>query len=198
MPKVSGQDIISSTTERSFRTLILVSSAAALTKAYDVPLDQLSILGAELPRSLLDVTLLVAVTSLLYAYIVKWFGDMVAFRLWYRDSSIWSEFGTNMKLDKNFINGGVRLLHDLHFQKSAGTVTHDQLPMETIERLQEFENNVELYASRLEAAGTKFATLSFFGHFYVWVQHFVFPVGIAGFAIYLLLKFGTFLPPVHL
>lgn len=62
-----------------------------------------------------------------------------------------------------------------------------QLPGETAKKLEEFETNVELYGERLAAAGTKFALLSAFGHFYVWVQHFAFPVGMAAFAIYMLL-----------
>lgn len=113
MPRVSGQEIISESTEKTFRALILVSAAAILTKAYDVPLDEMVLLGATLPQSLFDVGLLLATTGLLYTYVVKWLGDLAAFRLWYSESSIWSMFGTNMKLDKTFIDGGVALLREL-------------------------------------------------------------------------------------
>jgi hypothetical protein len=198
MPKVSGQEIISVSTEKSFRALVLVAAATILTKAYAVPLDEMSLLGAKLPQSLFDVALLVAVLGLLYVYVVKWLGDLAAFRLWYSESSIWSQFGTNMKLDKNFISGGIQLLLDLHEQQRAGMPPVEKLPEEMKRRFEEFKTNVELYAVRLDAAGQKFATLSAFGHFYVWVQHFIFPVGLALFAVGLLLRYGSFLPPAHL
>lgn len=197
MPRVSGQEIISESTEKTFRALILVSAAAILTKAYDVPLDEMVLLGATLPQSLFDVGLLLATTGLLYTYVVKWLGDLAAFRLWYSESSIWSMFGTNMKLDKTFIDGGVALLRDLHDQKRAGMAPLAQLPVDTAKKLEEFETNVELYGARLAAAGTKFALLSAFGHFYVWVQHFAFPVGMAVFAIYMLLRYGALTSPAQ-
>ena len=57
--------------------------------------------------------------------------------------------------------------------------------------------NVELYASRLGNTGTKFRCLSLFGHFYVWVQYFVFPLILSLLALYLLIKYGQFSPPTR-
>lgn len=198
MPKVSGQEIISESTEKSFRALVLVSATAALTKAYDVPLDEMTLLGAKLPQAIFDVVLLAAVCCLLYVYVIKWLGDLAAFRLWYSESSIWSTFGTNMKLDRTFINGGVELLVDLYEQENGGKVSLSEGSPETKKKYDDFKVNAELYGARLDAAGRKFALLSAFGHFYVWVQNFILPVGLAIFSIYLLLKYGSFLPPARL
>src|SRR5688572_7734933 len=120
MPSVSGREIISDTTEKSFRALVLISATTILTKVYAVPLDEMTLLGAKLPQSLFDAALLATVCGLLYAYLVKWTGDLAAFRLWFSESSIWSEFGTNMKIDKKFIAGGVALLASLYEQEKLG------------------------------------------------------------------------------
>src|SRR5712664_2521471 len=100
MPKVSGKDIISDSTEKVARRTLVVSSAAILAKLYDVPLGDLNVLGMELPASLFDTVLLVLIVYSAYSLLLHWFGDLAAFRLWFSESSIWSEFGTNMKLDK--------------------------------------------------------------------------------------------------
>lgn len=198
MPKISGREIISESTEKSFRALVLLSASAILTKAYSVPLDELNLLGANLPQSLIDVSLLVAVFFLLYTYVLKWIGDLSAFRLWYQESSIWTSYGTDMKLDKTFIDGGIQLLRDLHSERETGQTSYENLSTDAKKRFDEFEENVKLYAVRLDAAGKKFSMLSIFGHFFVWVQHFIFPVGLALLAIYLILKYGTFMPPIQI
>ena len=197
LPSVSGQEIISETTEKSFRALVLLSATAIITKAYAVPLDEMVLLGARLPAAIFDVTLLATVGGLLYVYIIKWLGDLAAFRLWYKESSIWSNFGTKMKLDKTFIDGGVKLLIDLYEQEKGGKVSFEELEPNTQKEFQDFKANAALYAARLDAAGRKFSSLSCFGHFYVWVQYFVFPVGLAIFASYLLIKYGSFVPPAR-
>ena len=110
MPKISGKDIISDNTEKIIRRTVVISSITVLVKVYNVPLNDLELLGMELPAALFDVVLLVLVAYFTCSLIVNWVGDLLAFRLWYRESSIWSEFGTQMKLDRNFVRGGIPLL----------------------------------------------------------------------------------------
>ena len=198
MPSVSGREIISDTTEKSFRALVLISATTILTKVYVVPLDEMTLLGAKLPQSLFDAALLATVCGLLYAYLVKWTGDLAAFRLWFSESSIWSEFGTNMKIDKKFIAGGVALLASLYEQEKLGKIDLNNLPLSAKEEYDNFKTNVELYAARLGAAGIKFSALTWFGRYYIWVQHFLFPVGLAGYAVILLIRFGDFSAPIRL
>src|SRR6266480_1935388 len=119
MPKVSGKDLISDTTEKTVRRLVVISAIVALVKLYKVPLNDLKVLGVELPAALFDVVSLALVLYFLYSFLISWLGDIAAFRLWYRESSIWSEFGTNMKLDKTFLHGGLQLLDRLyHLEKN--------------------------------------------------------------------------------
>jgi len=198
MPTVSGQDLISDTTEKSIRRTVVVSAIAVLLKAYAVPLDNFEALGIQFPAALIDVILLALVVHSSYSLTVNWVGDLMAFRLWYRESSIWSNFGTKMELDKSFIEGSIPLILKLHALEKGHDwpCNYADLDESIKEEYNDFRTNVELYVNRLENAGTKFSALSTFAHFYVWFQSFIFPIVLSIGAIYLLLKYGDFaLPP---
>lgn len=200
MPKLSGKDIISESTEKVIRRTMVISSAAILAKIYDIPLNDLKVLGMELPSSLFDTAFLLLVGYSAYSLVLHWSGDLLAFRLWYRESSAWSEFGTNMRLDKGFIRGGIPLLmrlYDLEREHKWPAIFAD-LDDEAKERYADFQQNVKLYCLRLEQAGTRFSMLSSFGHYYVWVQCFLLPLAACAVAAYLLVKYGTFVPPTKL
>jgi hypothetical protein len=199
MPKVSGKELISDSTEKALNKLLLFASAGILAKTYEVPLGSMKLLSAEMPAAIFDVTLLGLTLYFLYTYIIKWIGDLMAFRLWYRETSIWSNFGTNMKLDKMFISGGVDLLKILTQLDKANAfpTTFDKLDEEARKKYEDLKTNIELYALRLGSAGTKFRCLSAFGHYYVWVQCFLFPLVVSLVALYLLIKYGQFSPPKH-
>ena len=197
MPKFSGKDIISEATEKIIRRTVVLSSITVLVKAYSVPLNNLKLLDMELPSAVFDVVLLVLVAYFSYSLVINWIGDMLAFRLWYRENSTWSEFGTQIKLDKSFIRGGIPLLLRLHeLEKNRRWPTaFAELDDAAKTDYQDFKTNVELYCVRLEHAGTKFSALTIFGHYYVWVQSFVIPLGVSLVAVYLLVKYGNFTPP---
>lgn len=110
MPKVSGREVISEATEKSLNRLLLVSSAAIVSKSYSLPVSEMKMLGMEIPSAIFDVTLAILIAWYTYNYFIRWLGDLIAFRFWYDQSSIWSDFGTNVKIDKNFISGGVEAL----------------------------------------------------------------------------------------
>lgn len=200
MPRISGRDVISESTEKVIRRTMVIGSAAVLVKLYDVPLNDLKVLGIELPAALFDTVLLVLVAYSAYSLILNWSGDLLAFRLWYRESSIWSEFGTNMKLDKTFLRGVTPLLLRLHELEKGRKWPAEFAEMDEISRKEfaDFKANAELYCLRLEHAGTRFSILSFFGHYYVWFQSFILPLAICATATYLLVKHGIFAPPTRL
>lgn len=54
----------------------------------------------ELPTALFDSVLSVLVVYHMYSLTINWLGDLAAFRLWYTESSIWSDFGGDMRLAK--------------------------------------------------------------------------------------------------
>jgi len=197
MPKYSGKDVISESTEKAIARAMVLAVAGILTKLYAVPLSDLKVLGMDQPASLVDATLLVLIGYSAYSFVLKWVGDLAAFRLWYRESSIWSEFGTNMKLDKEFLRGAVPLLERLNTLETTGTwpASGAAIDDETKKALKDFKANAELYCLRLEYAGTRFKLLSLFGHYYVWVHSFAFPIALSVAAIYLLVRHGTYVLP---
>jgi hypothetical protein len=197
MPSISGKALISETTEKVLARSLVVSSAAILTKMYDVPFQDLKALGMELPASLVDTVLLILVVYYAYSLTINWLGDLAAFRLWFRDSSIWSDFGSNMKLDKDFIRGVTPLLVRLHEMEKQGSwpVDYSKISDKDKEDLADFKTNANLYTLRLDCAGTRFSALSWFGQYYVWFQSYAFPMLLSLFAIYLLVRYGSFSPP---
>ena len=199
MPSVSGKALISETTEKVLGRTIVVASIAILTKLYDVPLNDLKALGVELPAALVDSVLIILVFYYMYSLTINWIGDLAAFRLWFTESSIWSEFGSNMKLDKEFIRGALPLMIRLHELDQDGTfpTTNKAISDEDRRKLNAFRNNVELYTMRLEYAGTRFSALTWFSRYYVWIQSYVFPICLCVFAVYLLLRYGVFTLPVR-
>lgn len=200
MPKISGRDVLSETTEKAQARLFLVAAVAIVSKAYRLPVGDIKLLGMEFPAAIFDVSMLALVLWSSYSYLVKWSGDLMGFRLWYSESSIWSQFGTNMKLDKSFISGGIEALKAFNELdvSTLGAEGLSKLPDDKKKLYDEFKLNAELYALRLDYAGKKFKAVSAFGHFYVWVQGFALPIGAAIIAVYLLLKYGTFAAPSQL
>ena len=196
MPSISGKDLITEITEKAGRRLIVLSSIVILVKFYKVNLEDLSALGVKLPSELFDVVSLCLVLYMIYVLIVNWLSDLAAFRLWYSESDIWSQFNTNMKLDKSFISGGTKLLQRLFaLEKSCEwPINFSDLPDEVKTEFNDFKVNSELFIVRLEAAGQRFSTLSRFASFYIWFQAFILPMLFAGLALYLLIKSGSFLP----
>ena len=197
MTKISGRDVLSEATEKSQQRLLLVAVLAIVSKAYHLPVNEIKMLGMEIPSAIFDVSMLLLVLWGSYSYIVKWTGDLMSFRLWYTESSIWSQFGTHMKLDKTFINGGIEALkvfHDIH-QAGLSPSEYDNLPEKEKKLYVDFKTNAELYAVKLDYAGKKFTAISAFGHFYIWIQGFAIPVILALVAVYLLIKYGSFSGP---
>jgi hypothetical protein len=197
MPKFSGKDVITESTEKAITRAMVLAGAGILTKLYAVPLNDLKVLGMDLPASLVDATLLVLIGYTTYSFVLKWVGDLAAFRLWYRESSIWSQFGTNMKLDKEFLRGAVPLLERLNTLETTGDwpASGAAIDDETKKALKDFKTNAALYCLRLEYAGTRFNLLSLFGHYYVWIHSFAFPIALSVAAICLLVRHGTYVLP---
>ncbi len=160
-------------------------------------MSDLKLLGIEFPSAIFDVSMLLLIFWYAYSYLVKWTGDLMSFRLWYSESSVWSNFGTKMKLDKTFISGGIAALQAYHELQEAGMSEEvfAALPPDKKNLYEEFKLNAKLYGERLGVAGQKFRAISAFGHFYVWFQGFVLPIGAALVAFYLLMKYGAFIAP---
>ncbi|TCD48397.1 hypothetical protein [Chlorobium sp. N1] len=196
MPKLSGNNLISDLTEKYGRRLIAISFLAILVKAYNVNLDNLSVFGLSLPSELFDVVALSLIVYFIYALIVNWVGDLAAFRFWFESNNITSEFGTEMKTDKGFVNGGAKLIKKLYALEKGQEwpENFDGIDSELKSDFREFKANVELYSVRLDAAGTKFSALSIYGHIYVWFQSFALPIGLSLIALYFI--FCTALVPV--
>ncbi|MUK78950.1 hypothetical protein GNP84_18890 [Aliivibrio fischeri] len=199
MPTISGYDIISDMTEKSGRRLLVVAFMTILIKLYEINLGELNLFGVKIPANLFDLVAVILILYFFYALLVNWLGDLASFKLWYSSNNIHSNFGTNMTLDKEFLDGGSKLLLKLYeLEKSNSFPTNYADVDEAIKKeYRDYKLNVELYCVRLEGAGQRFNQLSKFGHFYVWFQSFLLPVTLGIIAIIMLFLKGSFqLPPV--
>jgi hypothetical protein len=197
MPKLSWSDIISSTTEKSIRNSLIFSSIAILSKFYDISFKDFNVFWINIPESLVDTTLFILILCFSYWLIIKWLWDLSWFKLWYNSNSILSEFWTEMKLDKTFINWWVSLLKKLHELEIKETWPnwYENLDEDTKNKHTDFKTNIELFILRLEHAWTKFNTLSFYARYYVFVQSFLIPILINILAIYLIIYYWNLLSP---
>ena len=196
MPKVSGNDLISEITEKCGRRLIVISSLTLLVKLYEVPLQDLKIFGVELPVQVFDVVASSLIIYFVYTLTVNWLGDLAAFKLWFTESSIWSQFNTNMKLDGQFLSGGFDLLRRMaELEKlEEPPRSSKSLSEEDKKKYDAFRNNIELYIVRLEAAGNNFSKLSWFARFYIFFQSYALPLMFALAAAVVLVRAGSILP----
>lgn len=200
MPKISGREVLSETTEKTQTKLLLVAVVAIVAKAYQVPVQDLKFAGMEFPAAIFDVSMVATLSWLYYSYMLKWAGDLIGFRMWYSETSIWTDWGTRAKLDKHFIGEGVKALQAFAELDRASLTAErfNQLPQDKKDLYDSFHLNVELYGVRLQHAGTKFKLISAFGHFYIWVQGFILPTVLAATGLYLLVKYGTVTGPARI
>jgi hypothetical protein len=200
MPKISGREVLSETTEKTQTKLLVVAGVAILAKAYQVPVQELKVAGMEFPAAIFDVSMIATLSWLYYSYVIKWGADLIGFRTWYSETTIWTTFGTRTKLDKHFIGEGVKALKAFAELERASLTAEkfNQLPQDKKDLYESFHLNVELYGTRLQHAGTKFKLISSCGHFYVWVQGFIFPTILAATGLYLLVKYGTVTGPARI
>lgn len=187
MPKVNGIDLISETTERIIRRTLVISAIVLLINRYSVDLGDLKVFGLELPGELFDVIALVLLLWHLYSFAVNWVGDLAAFRLWFSKNDIRTQFDGTRDLDAKWLSGGLSLWKRLYRMKDEVEIPESCAEMERtpelIEEMRAIEKNVELWTRRLDAAGTRFRTLTKYGWFYVVGQSFLLPVGLALWAL---------------
>ncbi|WP_114750497.1 hypothetical protein [Pleomorphovibrio marinus] len=195
MAKIQGSDIISEATDKSSRRLYVLGAIIFLIKIYNVDLDDLSVLGVPLPAALFDLIAFVLIIWSMYQLIVNWLVDIIAFKNWYQSRNIWSQFQTNMEIDKSFYSGGTRLLLELHDlkQKKQFPSKEEEIPKQVHEDYQNFKINAELFVARLEAAGNSFKKVSKWGQYYVWVHAFIIPIIVATAALVVLICKGNFM-----
>jgi hypothetical protein len=80
MPKLQGIEVISDVTDKSVRRLVIVSGVIILVKIYRVKLDNLELLGVQLPGELFDIVGLLLIIYYTYALVVSWLFDVLSFR----------------------------------------------------------------------------------------------------------------------
>lgn len=194
MAKIQGTDVISQATDKSSRRLYVLGAVIFLIKFYKVDLDDLSIIGVKLPAELFDLVSLVLLIWGIYQLLINWLVDIVSFQKWYQSRNLWSEIQTNMTIDKNFYNGGKRLLMELHDLKRKGQFPSNdkEISKQVQDDYEDFKANVELYISRLEAAGNNFQSVTNWGKYYVWGHAFIIPLLISIVALITLMLNGNF------
>jgi hypothetical protein len=194
MPKVSGKDLISDLTEKNGRRLMVVSFLTLIIKIYNVDLSDFLVFGIKLPSALFDRVAWALIIYFTYALCVNWIVDLAAFRLWFDSNQAFTrEFGTFVRLDKNFIAEGTELLTKLYKLENAQSWENfEDLDPDIREKFIDFKTNVQIYCDRLNRVGQQFSSISKYGQFYVWFQSFILPILLALWAIFVLLHSGSF------
>ena len=194
MAKIQGTDVISQATDKSSRRLYVLGAVIFLIKIYNVDLDDLSIIGVKLPAALFDLVSLVLLIWGIYQLLINWLVDIISFQKWYQSRNLWSEFQTNMTIDKSFYSGGKRLLLELHDLKNKGQFPskEEELSKQVQEDYQDFKTNVEKFILRLEAAGNNFQSVTNWGRYYIWGHAFIIPLVVSIVALITLLVKGSF------
>ncbi|MBW4443300.1 MAG: hypothetical protein KME10_19070 [Plectolyngbya sp. WJT66-NPBG17] len=194
MPKVSGKDLISDLTEKNGRRLMVVSFLTLIIKIYNVDLSDFLVFGIKLPSALFDRVAWALIIYFTYALCVNWIVDLAAFRLWFDSNQAFTrEFGTFVRLDKNFIAEGTELLTKLYKLENAQSWENfEDLDPDIREKFIDVKTNVQIYCDRLNRVGQQFSSISKYGQFYVWFQSFILPILLALWAIFVLLHSGSF------
>jgi len=195
--KIQGQEILSPETLRSARRAMLVSAVVILVKGYGVSLEANSIFGVAIEPHLFDSVALVGLLFGAVLFFYGWTGDIVAYTKWYQERSIWSQFDTNMTIDRKWYDRGARLLVRLYENENLvkDGATPDDLPEDARDLYRDFKNNVELYRRRLEEHQTSFRTVSALGWFYIVGLWGLLPVLVTGLALWYLFADGLFEMP---
>jgi len=197
VPQISGNNLISELTEKNGRRLLIVSFLVLVFKLYKVDLEGFTLFKLRFPPELFDVVALSLIIYFLYSLIVNWVGDLASFKLWFSSNDINSSFGTTMKTDASFLEGGLPLLKRLYEMESNDSWPDGYSSMndDTKKEFKDFKTNLELYCVRLDGAGSRFNTLSKYGQFYIWIQSFILPMSVSLLALSVLICRGSFTLP---
>ena len=183
--RIEGQELISRGTLSSGRILNSACLAILLTWFFGIDTSELSVLGVDLPPRELTNAFAVALSFLFAGYAINWFGDVAAFKKWNKGDLVGggSLFG----------KGGSPLR-----TKIENLIVRIEENQESVERLIKPEQgqktdtaavlrHLEILARDLQAIKLGVSNLSRYGHFVLFIWHFAVPVGLFGFALWVLL-----------
>lgn len=198
MPKLTDKNIISESTTKKMRTILILCSLTILFKVYKVPFNDLKVFGINIPSNLVDVSLFITISYSFYSYIVSWVGDLLAYKLWFQNNSILSMFSTEMKLDKSFLDGGIKLLNQLIELDRRDKLPQSKVGIDSdiVKEYELFKLNIELYNERLITTIGNFNKLNLYIKYYIFIEHFLFPAILVVFSLILLFKYGAFIFPI--
>lgn len=140
-----------------------------VVKGFSLDLENLELLNVKLPAELFDVVALAMLAYGAIIYYFNWASDLTAFKKWYREHEIWSQFNTNMKKDRGWYSGGLDLLKSLHEikEKERANLLDSDVTEEVSEGYEQFVTNAELWIARLEDHQKGFDSISRLGRVYI-------------------------------
>lgn len=188
MAKLGGRDLVSETTQKVVMKAYTVATVIILVKIYDVDIDKIKFLEIEFPGSLVDTGFAILICYYLYSLVLNWYTDFIAFRYWFRENSILSNFQTTLPLDAKFLDGGKELIEKLVELEINGKFPKkfDDLSPEVKNEYASLKQNIELWTVRLNYTKTSFKLVTSIGKFYLVVHSLLIPVILLITAFYLI------------
>lgn len=166
--KISGKEITTEWTHKASRNLTTISAVVLMVKFYEVPLENLKILGVSAPAELFDTVAVVLLVYGAWSLIINWIGDLGIWRLWYADHKVkW--YDNREETHAEYLDFNARDLKRWVEGEPDGD-------LET--RLKEIERRVETIDDHLKDAGQKFTVIVWYGWFYVVGQMLILPIGL--------------------
>lgn len=133
MTKVSGLDLISRSTERAQRNLIILAVGVFLANTLDVPLRDIELLEVRATPGFWTVFKAMLLIFAGVNYLIFWWADLTLYRRWFRANAVSSSFwdgtvGSHPPLEE--LNRALEMLRRRETRSSTGEIKE-----EVIERL---------------------------------------------------------------
>lgn len=186
----SGHEVISRSTKRGMRNL-LVSSFTLLTLSFHhVALDSFTIFGLEFPEGTVSDSLLLIHFVILFSFLISWIGDLISIGYW-NSGELVSFFGTALDGTKQSASRTAVVIHQLETQ--IGIL---ELVASKGKPLDPHINKFSQALRELERLNQKQKHHRIFFYIYFYVWYLVFPMIMSMLAIYFWFDLGVEVKPV--
>lgn len=159
--KIAEQEVISERTEKSSRFLVTTSSIVILVKLFQVPIEDLSMLGVKAPANLFDLAASLILVYSFTTHLWSWSFDLHTWRNWYSSNY------TGVYEGESGIPIGDMLAYQLSSLRSK---------MEGKEvNLEKVEKSISALIQSLESYQERAKSIWAFGSLYVYLMHIILP-----------------------
>lgn len=186
--KVGGNEVVSLATQRASRTLLVISATILFIVFFDVPIDDLTILGVKAPVTLFDKVAIAVIVYGIWNLIIQWLGDLAAWKFWYEGNKVETIDGLipNRQYVMTCIEQAEARMNRSHaeYEKQlpesmATLLNHLKSALESADRT--YKSVIE----QLEKCGRNFSIIHWYGRVLLFGHHFAIPLSVAIYALIL-------------